>query len=264
MTIRSIIRWAVFSASVILLVTIAQTSSVSARAPMAVGVPSSPVAESPDFATLVLRDPWDMNQFSDISQYLNEGSRRNILLNPIVANGVFTATSANDVGTGDGNAYFFALFPGYQNSIQVGKVGSRFPINSATYHCLYVAMQVNSGPANKYGPDQWRVLWFANSTLNAGTYGVTNGIALYPEAGASQPVLNWKLYRMDLASPTNGMATGATWSSQTTWQGLRIDPTINAPNITFQVDWIRLTSCGANNQTITWTPDSSITAMWVR
>jgi hypothetical protein len=262
----SVFRLGAFLVGVMLLLALAQLSA-TATVPMGVTVPSAPVAESRDFATLVLRDPWDMSQFTDISQYLNESAQRSIIQNPVVANGIFTATSVYDVGTGDSNAYFFPLFPGYQNSIQAGKLGENYPIDATTYHCLYVAMKVNSGPANVYGPDQWRVLWFADSRLNGsgGVYGITNGIALYPEAGAGQPSWSWRLYQIDLASPDNGMVPGtAAWNSRTNWQGLRIDPTINAPNITFQVDWVRLTNCSSNRQTITWTPNGSITAVWVR
>src|SRR5258706_6611313 len=99
-----------------------------------VGVPGSPVPESPDFATQVLRDPWDMNQYTDISQYLNESGQRYLVSSPSVANGQFTGQSVGDAN--HGNAYFFPLFPGYLTGMLIGKVGHRYPINSAQYHCL--------------------------------------------------------------------------------------------------------------------------------
>lgn len=255
--------------AVILLLAVAVTIEPSVHASStrtveatSVSVPRDTVAESIDFATRVLGDPWNMSEFTDVSQYLNESGQRHILTDIQVEDGIFSATSVGDASSG--NAYFFTLFPGYETAIHVGKVGSRFPIDSTTYQCLYIAMKVNSGPANQFGPDQFRVFWFHDDRLNTGgaPYGFTNGIALYPEAGADQPTHIWKLYKVDLRSPSSG-TNGTDWTAQSQWQGLRIDPTINA-DIPFAVDWVRLTACDANTQPITWTPDDSINSLWVR
>ena len=111
--------------------------------PGLVTVPGSPVPESPDFATLVLHDAWDMNQYSDVSQYLNESGQRNLVSNPAVSNGQFTGQSVGNAISLPGNAYFFPLFPGYELTMLIGKVGHRYPINSSLYHCLYIAMKVD-------------------------------------------------------------------------------------------------------------------------
>jgi hypothetical protein len=221
--------------------------------------PSAPQPEGTDFATSVLRDPWDMSEFTDISQYLNESGQRNLVKNIVVANGVFTATSVRDASTD--NAYFFLLFPGYEGTIQAGKVGSRYPIPKSTDKCLYIAMKVNSGPANNFGPDQYRIFWFADDRLTNGPYGQTQGIALYPEAGAGQPVQSWRLYSVNLSTAAS---LGTAWNSMPSVEGLRIDPTINA-NIDFAVDWVRLTDCSAVNVGLTWTGGTSNdTAIWLR
>jgi hypothetical protein len=226
-----------------------------------VGVPSSPVPESPDFATLTLHEPWDMNQYSDVSQYLNESGQRYVVANPAVANGQFTGQSVSSANSPNGNAYFFPLFPGYQTAMLIGKVGHRYPINSATYHCLYIAMKVDSPvPVPPNPPDQFRIFWFADETLNGSNspWGQTSAIQLHLDA----PPRYYQVYKVDLAAPPNG-TIGAKWTSRSTWQGLRIDPTINA-GVTFAVDWVRLTTCAPNSANITWNPDSSITSAWVK
>src|SRR5581483_10910014 len=100
---------------------------------LAVSGPAAPVAETNDFATQVLHDPWDMAQFTDVSQYLNESGQRDLLHNIGVANGVFSAQS-----TSVKDAAFYTLFPGYilpdgGKAIQPGKAGVNYPIASATY-----------------------------------------------------------------------------------------------------------------------------------
>jgi hypothetical protein len=226
--------------------------------------PAAPQPEGADFATLVLRDPWDMSEFTDISQYLNESGQRNLVKNVVVANGLFSGTSVGDASTGN-TAYFFPLFPGYQGTIQAGKVGSLYPIPKSTDKCLYISMKVNSGPANSFGPDQFRIFWFADERLNGvgGTWGQTLGIALYPEAGASQPVQGWRLYSVDLSAPPNG-SNGTAWNSMPRVEGLRIDPTIDA-NIDFSVDWVRLTDCNPVNVGLTWSGGGPTdTSIWLR
>jgi hypothetical protein len=215
------------------------------------------------FATSVLRDPWDMSQYTDVSQYINESGQRNLVTNISVSNGVFSGTSVGDVMSG--NAYFFPLFPGYLGTIQTGKVGSRYPIPKSTNKCLYISMKVDSGPANGFGPDQYRVFWFANEHLNDGQapWGQTNGIVLYPEAGGGQPVQSWRLYSVNLSTAAVPGPGYTTWNSMPSVEGLRIDPTINPNN--FAVDWVRLTDCNAVNASLTWTGGgSSDTSIWLR
>ncbi len=235
-----------------------------------VSVATDPVPEANDFATFILGDPWDMNEFGDISQYLNESGQRNVIYNPVVSDGIFSGKSAGDVlGNPNGaqNGWFFVLFPGYQTAIHTGRAGSKTPVDSSLYKCLYIAMYVESPAANNLGPDQYRVFWFGDDRLNTGgaPYGFTTGIPLYPEYGANQPVPIWKLYKVDL--PNTPLPPGVSgilpWNGQRYWQGIRIDPTINA-NINFKVDWVRLTSCAPQTIPVQFTPDSRINAIWLR
>ena len=103
------------------------------------GLPVGPAAaqtttirEGNDYATQVFRDPWDMNEFSDISQYLNNSGQNVYIQNIQVANGIFSAQSATV------DPPFTALFPGYQTAMLIGKVGHNFPIQSSVYKCFYI------------------------------------------------------------------------------------------------------------------------------
>jgi hypothetical protein len=238
-------------------------SGANAGQPSDFLAPAAIVPESRDFSTLVLRDSWDMSQFSDISQYLNESGQRSIVDNVKVADGVFTGTSVGDHNQAS-NGYFFPLFPGYETAMLIGKVGHRYPVDSSVYKCLYISMKVDSPAANNFGPDQYRIFWFADERMNTGgaPYGFTHGIPLYPESGRDKPVPTWKLFRIDLSNPPTGIG-GQAWRSQPYWQGLRIDPTING-GVNFAVDWVRLTDCQANTQTVTWRPDKSLTTLWLQ
>ncbi len=233
---------------------------VSAHAPNTVTVPAAPIPESRDFATLVLRDPWDMSEYTDISQYLNESGQRNLVSNPSVADGLFSGTSVGNALTGNG--YFFPLFPGYDTAIQTGKVGSRFPIDKATYKCLHIAMKVNStSPSGTFNsaPDQFRVFWFQDPRMTGAAFGQTQGIQLY--SGNGQPAWNWNLYSVNLSTAASA---GTAWNNMPSVEGLRIDPTVNA-NVAFAVDWVRLTDCAAVNTTLTWTNgNAQETTLWLQ
>ncbi len=178
--------------------------------------------EGNDFATQVLGDPWDMNEFSDIATYLNNSNQTQYLTNVSVSNGVFSAAS---VGS---DPQFTLLFPGYLGAMSIGKIGYNFPIDSNKYKCLYLAMDVESTK-----PDYYEVYWFKDNYLNGGAWGTT-------------PVLvnkdwGWNLYSVNLSNPQNAFVGNTRWSDYGSWQGLRIDPSVRSAS--FAVDWIRLTDC---------------------
>jgi hypothetical protein len=211
--------------------------------------PMPVLAEGRDFATLVLRDAWDMQEYSDVSQYLNQSGQSIQITDVQVENGVFSARS---VDSHDADANFHVLFPGYDQALFTGKTGHNFPIDAETYRCLYIAMKVESGPSsNQHGPDHFRVFWFANEKLNiveeGGIWGLTKGVYLYEPDEYDiygYPNHKWKLYHVDLSSPDNNESgpSWTKWSDHKWWQGLRIDPTVQQ-NVKFQVDWLRLTDC---------------------
>ena len=217
------------------------------------------VAETSDFATLVLADPWDMSEFGDVSRYINRSGQADLLQNIQTLNGIFSAQS-----TSSSDAQFFPLHTGYETAMLLGKVGENYPIQTADYSCLHVAMKVDSGPASLGGPSQdvFVLFWFGDERLNLGPWwGFSRPFLLYPEAPIAQPTHYWRLYSMDLSDPSNHGGEDQ-WTSHTPWKGLRIDPT-NDPNINFQVDWVRLTDCAPSNVSLNWTPQAGTYEVWV-
>lgn len=236
----------------------AQAAPDAAANRTGVAVPDAPVAEGTDFATNVLGDPWDMSQYSDVSQYMNNGGQLNLMTDIETSNGLFSAHSV-DRGDGGGDPYIFPLFPGYLRTIKPGKVGARYPIDSAQYKCFYAAMLVESRSARD--PDVWSVFWFEDDHLNDGTSKWGLGVDLLHDTGAA-PV--WQLYSMNLSDPPivpGGDFDG--WDDSNVWRGLRIDPTAQG-GIDFSIDWMRLTDCTAQPATVSWTPNRTISAIWLQ
>jgi hypothetical protein len=207
------------------IVTVALITQSSSREIAHAEVNAITMAEGNDFATQVLRDPWDMSQFSDVSQGLNQPGYQ-LVTNISDQNGVFQATSTSITHP---DAQFFLLWPGFQQDMFIGKVGHNYPIPSSQYHCLYLAMQVNSPTS-----DFFQAFWFADEMQNQGSS--PWGFATY----TLHPGI-WYLYKADLLANSDSDG-GTRWGSLGSWQGLRIDPT-NLGNVTFFVDWARLTDC---------------------
>lgn len=222
------------------------TAGVGPARPVVAAGPLAPqatvvAAEGNDFATRVLADPWDMNALSDVSIHLNRSGQSYDTENISVANGVFSARSR----TNDAN--FTVLFPGYEDMIRTGNMGSLKPINSATYRCLYVAMFVQGADTAA------QPIWFATDALNNGVWGQS-----YFFTGNSR----WQVYAINL--PSAPAAGGTGWTGSGTWQGLRLDPT-NQANRIFEVDWVRLTDCAASNATVRWSGNAGANAsLWLR
>jgi hypothetical protein len=213
---------------------------------LAVSVSPSTVKEGNDFATSVLSDPWDMNEFSDISRYLNESSVVQHLTNISVQNSIFSAQSVST------DAQFFTLFPGYQSSIDSLNIpirsGSLFPINAAKYHCLYTRMKIETSSS-----DTMRIFWFGDKYLGNGQFGVTKSITI--------PTTGWQLYSIDLNLNFDAANSNTSWNNAQYWRGLRFDPTTRS-GINFAVDWVRLTDCASDNTTLTWTASSGTKEIW--
>lgn len=194
------------------------------------------VTEGNDFATQVMRDAWDMSEFTDVSHYLNPYGAPTLLTNISLNDGTFSARATNAR-----QSSIYPLFPGYIDSLLVGKIGAEYPIDPNKYKCFYAAAKVDSGAAQNGAPDQMVVFWFANEKLNGSTFGQTlPGVVLYPEAGAGKPTPRWKLYstRLDQAQSHNTPWLNAPNGQ---WRGLRVDATLQETSFAF--DWIRLTDC---------------------
>lgn len=254
------------------------STRISAAPSASVTIPSQPVPYASDFATTVLQDSWDMSEFSDISQYLNGSGRHIHLSNPSVANGLFSGTSIGDY-TNSKIANFMMLFPGYQGTLVPGKIGINYPIKTSQYSCLYIAMKVNSPISTMSGiwGDGFRVMWYRNNKLGSTTDpnlsdrgGGTVDIKMHVENLNTwydpYPMRLWKLFKVDLTAPPNGVY-GVRWQDAPEWQGLEIQPTM-FKNISFQVDWVKLTNrCKEPESSylapITFTPASNIGTIWL-
>ncbi|MFV2044458.1 MAG: hypothetical protein ACC700_14645, partial [Anaerolineales bacterium] len=181
-----------------------------------------------------------MDQYSDVSMYINESIVAIHLQNIQVSGGVFSAQSVTT------DAQFHVLFPGYQSSIPAGKTGARNPIQSSD-HCLFTLMQTASGDTL----DEVRAWWFEDSTLTGGAFG-SGRLSSFPFAPG------WQFYAVDLAIVGD---FGAAWLDRTEWQGLRLDPTTNS-GVDIDVDWVRLTDCAADPVTVSWSGIAGAVEIW--
>jgi hypothetical protein len=212
--------------------------------------PVTVIREGNDFATLVLGDAWDMNEFSDISQSLNESGRYNFLQDIMVDNGTFSARS-----TDLNYAQFYLLFPGYFFTGVNGKTGELNPIPSSIYRCLYLRMRVDS----QNDQDLWYVS-FSNNLRGTPELREEGQLAGQPVHHPDLEKGSWRIYEIDLGERDN-FYFKIPWWERTAWEGLRVHPT-NTPNTFFEVDWVRLTDCSPVNHTISWSSIPGQTRLW--
>lgn len=177
------------------------------------------IGEGFDFATRVLHDPWDMAEFSDISQWFNHGGADNYLVDFQVKDGVFSAKTAG------GLSYFFTLYGGYGPAINTGKIGRIYSIPTDTYACFYMAMKAQTEDI-----DYFQFNW-GDELMPPSVSGLT---------GAQIRNGDWKLYEIDLRTWPNQV--GTEWIEREQWSSFRITPSLKA-GTSFSVDWVRLTDC---------------------
>ena len=207
--------------------------------------PLEVVKEGRDFATQVLRDPWDMKEYSDVSQYINASNNVIDLDTVSVADGLFSAREITYADAG-----FFALFPGYDHALQVGKVGNNYPIPTASFRCLYYAMKVNLLTDNAITA----AYWYSNDDWS---------LPIGKTTWKPIPDTNWHLYKWDLTSESDTVPPNMTaWTDRSSWIGLKVIPELNQPATkrpTFTMDWVRLTDCDPVYRTISWTGTGPVT-----
>ena len=213
--------------SFLLLIVAGMAQLTDSAAAQADGQPEAnySTGEGYDFATRVLSDPWDMEQFTDISQWLNNSAT--YLLNIQVANGIFSATTASSYSE------FYPLFPGYIVGMNAGKIGAMYPIASSQFACYATAMYASWSTGTNY----FLVEWMADRDLTRWTRPDDLWGAAYPYYLTNG---TWKLYQGNLSSPPQ--LINKPWNYLATWQALRIVPSTVA-NTQFSIDWIRLTDC---------------------
>jgi len=186
------------------------------------------LAESDDYATQVLGQPWDMST-PDQFGYLEA------LTPPTVGNGVWSSTTTLPRA---GNIHL--LDQGYDtvNSYIGQRVGPNYPIDTQRFSHLRFRMYTSTA-------DQGVIWWYNQAN---GVQG--NSVIFTTFAG-------WHIYDVDLTQ-TGGAAGGRPWAAEN-WTGLRLDPqmTVNASGVNFQFDWVRLTPATGATVNITWTASGS-------
>ena len=98
-----------------------------------------------DYATQSLRDPWDMNQRTDIGWFTwgvdQPGSNmvQKKMTTDAFGQTIFSAVPATS------DPSFYLLDPLFTSGASLGKIGSNFPINASKYTRLLVAMRMGGG-----------------------------------------------------------------------------------------------------------------------
>jgi hypothetical protein len=181
------------------------------------------IAAGPDYATDVLRDPWDMSNAADVSPEPTDVAGWSSFS---VSGGVAGGTTAiNDAGVG-------FLYRGINGAINIGRYGNQFPIDTSRYQKLSVSLS-DSGTVGQ-NP---QVYWFP---LPAG-----DPAALSPEYGVKFLPNTRQGYSILVTDLPGTPAGGQAWTSVPTMRGFRIDPNSSAVGNQMFFDWIRLT-CADN------------------
>ncbi|MEO5954054.1 MAG: hypothetical protein ABIQ44_16455, partial [Chloroflexia bacterium] len=182
------------------------------------------IAESDDYATQLLHDPWDMNNLDDIDQPFNVTGWG-------VNNGIWS-------GTTQGSAHTASVFLQYENfreaySYMGENDGQNKPIDAQRFNRMLVRM---------YSPiPSFSVAYFFQgySSTPAGGTGI-----IPTQAG-------WHIYSVDMRQNNSG------WTTADPYEQLRFDPPSEGAGNNVQIDWIRLTPDTATPVTIQWTAQGS-------
>jgi hypothetical protein len=220
-----------------LLVTMVATSTVvsetaaSSEATLTISSPSSNgviLPEIDEFATMVLGDPWDMNDPTDIAYY-----RATHLANPVFDSGIFSA----QLTQGNGAEAIILLTAGAVNNtaMRIGKTGYKYPINADRYRYLSFRMYSSNPDCNS-----GLVEWYADDSYSHNSMGITTPHLVPPEPCIGRPP-GWYTYVIDLKQ--QGL-----WQGGKDWSGtireLILHPFAGqgAAGATVKLDWVRLTA----------------------
>lgn len=164
----------------------------------------------PDYATTVLRNPWDMSSAADI-QLARKVSGASL------ANGIYSATSLPSTSrTGDPGIFL--------------RVNPRSPINTRRFRYLTYRMWVDDQGLLASNGGVARIIWYEKNTLPP--FVVTQDIKLYK---------GWRTVTVDLATAyREAMSRTGPWSSYNV-SFLRLDPHESPVPRRFAIDWVKLT-----------------------
>ncbi|RMG97103.1 MAG: hypothetical protein D6706_09115 [Chloroflexi bacterium] len=228
------------------------TSQANPTAPNALtfinpGTSDVVLAELDEFATVVMGDPWDMNEPTDLSHYRAESN----LSNSTFSGGVY---SAQMNGSNDGAERITLLSAGAQNNqaLRIGKIGYNFPIDANKYR--YLTYRLYKSHSNK---NTGLIRWYEDDTRTSSVMGVSTPFDIPAGAG-------WHTIVVDLK--TIGLQQGSK-----NWEGtireLIIHPFegAGAQNATVKLDWARLTAddpLTARPFTIQWSGGSGTITLY--
>lgn len=201
----------------------------------------------PDYATDVLRDPWDMSNTADIAV---DPAQKKGWANLSVSGGLAGGTLAAVNGALNGSHINF-LERSYWGIINPGRTGARFPIASGIYTKLAFKMSSNGD-----NTQQARVYWFHHD-LGDPT-GDGSGLR-YVNATPSAAVPNGNnIFEVDLTASL--LAGCEPWTAGDV-RGFSIYPNSSAVGYDVKFDWVRLTTGDAHPaspaQSIVWSGGSN-------
>jgi len=186
---------------------------------------SDVVSEGDDFATSVLGDPWDMNEYSDMLAYHG-------LPGATIEGGMYRLTMSSSA------AEIQIYLGGIVGAMDVGKIGANYPIDTNRYRWLSFRMKHPGGNI--------QIKWFYDRIF-------TPGPREFASAQLFPATPGWHTYVLDLETipigSTGGGATG--WNGQV-WE-LDIVPFASTGD-EILIDWVRLTADNpaGNDLTISW------------
>lgn len=226
---------------------VAQTVSTSAP---------SVVASSQEWGATMVKDPVDMNQWTDVGWY-NYSIDAPLVDLAGVSHGVCTATSGASPSTVSGTVCFKATKATSGGNVfvldspiptitaELHKSGIHFPIDASTYTTIVFRMRVTSGNCVP-GTAGYTVancttgfIWWPNSLYDPG---VTTSASYFVNEG-------WGIYYMNIPS------LGYAGTPATPWAGILKALRMNLPGpagTSIEIDWIRLVPDGTQ-RTISWT-----------
>ena len=189
--------------------------------------PNTVIAESDDYATKVMGNPWDMDTLEDLNWAYGFNA-------PQISNGIWSASTR----PGTSGASVHLQYQNFDNAYSyIGEQdGRNFPVDSNRFSRLWV--RINSQqPGNS-------ILWFfRNGEFNPA--GNSNWFDV--QAG-------WRIYSLDLRA-TGGGGTG-TWTQNGPYAGLRFDAPYANGNNNIQIDWMRLTPDAGQQVHVGWNQSS--------
>jgi hypothetical protein len=224
---------------------ISSTASLTITSPSAAG---TILPEMDEFATMVLNDPWDMEQPTDLAYYRQVDSG---LANSTFSNSIYSAQMSQ--GAGGERITLLTVGAANNTAMRIGKTGYNFPINADHYRYLTFRMYSSNDQCNS-----GVIRWYADDTLTWSSMGVTTPFLVPPAPCTNRPP-GWYTYVVDLK-------TAGLWQGDKEWSGtireLIIQPFAGdgAAGATVKLDWARLTAAdprSARPYTITWTGNGS-------